>query len=197
MKSRLLALLLPLAVALPAAAAPVGTSQYPGALTIMGNSQAKRCADHARLAAENKMSPKFAVETCTEALTIEQLSLNDRAATHNNRGIVRLTMADEAPVAIEDFNAAERLAPQIGETYVNQGAHLMRERRFSEARAKFDQGITLGLDEPWKAYFNRALARESLDDIPGAYADFVKAQELKRDWPLPAIELARYQVRSR
>lgn len=197
MNARLLAVLLPLAVALPAAAAPADTTAQHGGLTILGNSQARLCASHARLAADHKMSPEFALETCSEALNIELLSLGDRAATHNNRGIVRLTMAEEAPVAIEDFNEAARLVPSLGETYVNQGSVLMREMKFAEAKAKFDQSIELGVEEPWKAYFNRALAREFLDDLPGAYADFMKAQELKPDWPLPAVELARYSVRTR
>lgn len=197
MNPRLLVFLLPLAIALPAAAAPADAAFQPGAFTIIGNNQAKRCAEHARMAAEAKMSPLFAVETCTEALSIERLSLTDRAATHNNRGVVLLTMLESAPVAAEDFNQAARLAPKLGESYVNQGTVLMLENRHAEAKAKFDQSIELGLSEPWKAYFNRALAREALDDVAGAYADFMTAQELKPDWPLPAIELARYSVRAR
>ena len=58
-------------------------------------------------------------------------------------------------------------------------------------------GIELGVDEPQKAYFNRALAYEGLDNLKAAYFDFRKAQELAPEWDQPGKELSRYTVERR
>lgn len=164
-------------------------------LVIVGNSQARQCSEHAFLVADGKMSPATAVATCTDALAVEQLSPADMAATYNNRGVVRLGMLDEAPFAIEDFNAAIGVDPEMAESYVNRGAYLLREQRYADALPELNRGIELGPTQPWRAYYNRAVAREQLNDVRGAYEDYTKAAELKPDWEPPKQELARFQVR--
>jgi len=190
-----LALALPLLVFSAAAAETVQRVDPAGARVVIGgNRQAKLCSDHARLAADGMMSPAFAVETCTEALQVEDLDVYDRAATHNNRGIVLLDMQNGVARAQADFNDAGELLPSLGESYVNLGASYLREGRFAEAVGQIEHGIELGVKEPWRAYFNRAVAREHLGQIREAYEDYMKAAELKPDWELPRTELARFQV---
>ena len=70
----------------------------------------------------------------------------------------------------------------------------MKQRRWQEAIAQFDHGITLNPEELEKAYFNRALAREQVDDLSGAYADLKMAATLKPDWQAPKAEMERYTV---
>jgi tetratricopeptide (TPR) repeat protein len=202
MIARIALLLLPLAAVGLGGAGPPGTAAGPLAannarLVIMGNSQARACSDHAVKVSEGKMSPNFAVETCTEALNVENLTPYETAATHNNRGVVRMGMLDEAAFAIEDFDAAARIEPELGESYVNRGSVLMREDRFADAIVELDRGIALGLKEPWKAYFNRAVSKEAVGDVPGAYADYHRALETKPEWPPAMQELARFTVRRR
>jgi tetratricopeptide (TPR) repeat protein len=192
----LVATLPALAIALTGAGPLVDAAGGGSRLVIMGNSQARQCSEHAFLVADGKMSPSTAVATCTEALTVEQLSPADVAATYNNRGVVRLGMLDEAPYAIDDFNAALKADPEMAESYVNRGAYLLREQRYGDALAELNRGIELGPTQPWRAYYNRAVAREHLNDVRGAYEDYNKAIELKPDWEAPKQELARFQVRT-
>jgi tetratricopeptide (TPR) repeat protein len=166
-------------------------------LVLSGNAQAQMCSSHAKLVADGKMSPAFAVETCTEALEVENLSVRDIAATHNNRGVVLLGMAGELPTAQQDFVAATKILPQLGESYVNLGASLVSQRRYADAITQIEKGMALGVEEPWKAHFNRAVARENLGNVSGAYEDFTMAASLRPNWAPPATELARFQVTRR
>jgi tetratricopeptide (TPR) repeat protein len=188
-----------LAVSFDAAAqgrpnSPTDTSHR---VVISGNAQAQLCSSHAKLVADGKMSPAFAVETCTEALEIETLSVRDMAATHNNRGVVLLGMAGEVPTAQQDFVQASKILPQLGESYVNLGAALVSQRRYADAITEIEKGMALGVEEPWKAHFNRAVARENLGNVAGAYEDFKMAAELRPNWEPPTTELARFQVTRR
>lgn len=197
MKKPLLLLTLPfLAIGLGAAGPADDLSGSPK--TVIGNStEARLCATHARMVANGLMSPADAVQTCTIALDSGMLSPYDQAATHNNRGVVLLDMNGGLTPAAADFNEAERIFPTIGETYNNQGSTLLRQERYGEALPKFDHALELGVKEPWRVHFNRAIAREQTGDVRGAYADYMTAQELNPAWEAPKTELARFQVQRR
>jgi tetratricopeptide (TPR) repeat protein len=57
-----------------------------------------------------------------------------------------------------------------------------------------NKAIALGVDEPAKAYYNRALAYEGLEDAKAAYFDYQKAIELSPDWSAPREQLVRFKV---
>ena len=54
-------------------------------------------------------------------------------------------------------------------------------KHFAEGKADIDHGLELGSSEPAKAYYNRGLADEYLDDEKAAYFDYSKASELDPD----------------
>jgi hypothetical protein len=60
--------------------------------------------------------------------------------------------------------------------------------------ADIDRGLQLGLATPEQAYYHRAIAREQLNDLRGAYLDYRRAAEMKPDWGSPRRELARFRV---
>ncbi len=153
------------------------------------------CSDHAKRASEGRMAPRFAVATCTAALETEAASSYDLAMVHNNRGVVQLAMMGEWQDARADFDAAAALRPELGESYVNRGAVLLAEGRAAEAIAEIERGMKLGVKEPWKAHFNRALARERAMDVRGAYEDLQRALELRPGWEMAEVQLARFSVR--
>ena len=189
----LVVLCLPLAAVALGGASPM-VKNSSNRLTISGNSQARACSENATLVADHKMAPRFAVETCTEALEIEALTPLERARTFNNRGVVRMGMADEHMLAVGDFDSAARALPWMGESYLNRGTILLRDSRFAEAKAQFEKSLELGLAEPWKAYYNRAVAHEGLNDVRAAYLDYRKALELKPDSEPAVSQLARFRV---
>lgn len=174
------------AVIAASAAASVGYAST----KIYGSGLAASCS---RLALSGFFDRKT-LETCDLALEQEAMGRENAAKTHVNRGVV-LLRRDSYDKAAEDFARAERLMPKLAEIYVNRGVVLIKQKRWNEAIAQLDKGIGLNPSELEKAYFNRALAREQVDDIRGAYTDFRKAVELAPEWEAPKKELARYTVR--
>lgn len=164
--------------------------------TVFGGGMAQACSESARAVAESHPPHADAIGECSRAIEEEVLNRRDLAATFVNRGVLHLTLADYAD-ARSDFDRAVELMPGMGEAYVNRGAALIGLSQETAAIAQIDQGLTLNPEEPEKAYFNRALAKERVNDLKGAYADFQKALALKPDWPAPKQELARYSVVAR
>lgn len=128
---------------------------------------------------------------CDLALEGQILERSDRAKTFVNRAVVYFWRNNHR-AAERDLASAERLMPQLPEVYINRGALWVKQRRFAEAVAEIDRGLALGPIEPEKAYFNRALARQGMSDIRGAYLDFRRASLLKPGWAPAQRQLARY-----
>lgn len=179
-----------------ALAAGVGLLAFAGsaqaAVTVLGGGMAKQCSA-AALGGES--DTKFE-DMCTLALDGELLSLRDRAGTYVNRGILKLRRKDFGGAQF-DFNRAIDTKPDLGEAYVNRGAAAVGARRYSDGLTDLNRALDLGVEEPEKAYYNRALAHEGLDDMKAAYFDYQKAVELKPDWDQPKKELARFTVERR
>lgn len=179
-----------LAVAAAAFAAWAGASQ--AAVTVLGGGLARECS---LAALGGQSAPRFEA-LCTQALDTELLSPRDRAGTLVNRGVLKLRRKEFAAAQF-DFNRAIETQPDLGEAYVNRGAAALGARRYAEGLADLNKAIELGVEEPEKAYYNRALAYEGLDNLKAAYFDYQKAIELKPDWEDPKKELARFTVERR
>ncbi len=164
-----------------------------GAATIViGDGLAEACS---KAALADRSDPQ-SIQQCDAALQSELLDVHNRAGTLVNRGVMRLRR-EEFELARADFDAAIALAPTIGEAYVNRGAVFVGEKRFQAGLDDINSALRLGVKEPEKAYFNRALAYEGLDDEKSAYLDFQQALTLKPGWDLPAHELMRFAVTRR
>ncbi|RYF93074.1 MAG: hypothetical protein EON95_10245 [Caulobacteraceae bacterium] len=155
---------------------------------VLGEGLAPGCSK----AAFRGRSDKASIETCSRALD-EALTTRDRAGTLVNRGVMQMRGKAYIP-ALRDFDEAIRLSPDLGEAFVNRGVLRMADRDYAGALAEIDRGIALGVDEPAKAYFNRALAQEGLGDAKAAWLDYRKAQALDPDWDAPGRQLVRFRV---
>jgi Tfp pilus assembly protein PilF len=156
---------------------------------VLGGGMANACSKAAIEGRDDRES----LVLCDMALESQPLLRRDRAATFVNRGVIQLRRKDYAE-AREDFDTAVKLDPSMGEAFVNRGAALVAQRRFKEGVVEIDRGLALGADEPEKAYFNRALAHEGLDDMKAAWLDYQKALEIRPDWDAPRRELTRFTV---
>jgi len=170
----------------------VWTTPSEGAVTVLGGGMARECS----VAALKGESDSRFETLCTQALDSELLSLRDRAGTYVNRGVLKLRRKEFA-AAQWDFNRAIKTKPDLGEAYVNRGAAQIGSRRYAEGLADVNKALELGIEEPEKAYYNRALAYEGLDDMKAAYFDYQKAVELAPDWDKPKQELSRFTVERR
>lgn len=156
---------------------------------ILGDSKAADCSK----AAINARFTPLSERLCDEALSDSNISNIDLAATYVNRGIIRLRLG-KTETALNDFEYAIQLSPNLGEAYANRGAAAILQSRFNDGIADIDHGLNLGLDDPAKAYFNRAIAHEALDNINKAYFDFKRANELKPEWGEPKTQLTRFTI---
>jgi tetratricopeptide (TPR) repeat protein len=175
-----------------AALAMTAAGQAQAAVTVIGGGMAQACSD-AAVGGENDI--KFQA-LCTQALETEFLNSHDRAGTYVNRGVLRLRRGSYGE-ATSDFNQAVRLQPDMGEAYVNRAAASIGQRRYADGLPDINKGLELGLKEPAKAYYNRALAYEGLDDAKSAYFDYQKALEINPDWDAPRQQLVRFSVSRR
>jgi tetratricopeptide (TPR) repeat protein len=158
-------------------------------VTVIGGGLAEACS---RAALSGKSDVRLEL-SCTEALEKEMLNSRDRAGTLVNRGVLRMRRLNWAG-ATKDFNEAARIKPDMGEAYVNSGAVAIGEHRYADSLPDLNKGLELGVEEPAKVYYNRALAYEGLDDAKSAYFDYQKAVELSPDWQAPKDELVRFHV---
>jgi tetratricopeptide (TPR) repeat protein len=162
--------------------------QAKGAVTILGSSLAAQCSQATRLG----RADIEAVETCDDAL-LQVLSTLHRAGTFVNRGILHMRRQDY-DLARADFEEALARAPQVGEAWVNRGALNIVTKNYEQALADTNKGLELGIEEPEKAYYNRAVAHEGLKDATAAYHDYNRALAIKPDWEMPRKELTRFKV---
>jgi Tfp pilus assembly protein PilF len=170
----------------------VGAAQ--GAVTVFGGpGPAEDCYKAAKFGVGG---PVAGIDICTRAIQMEVMTDHDMAGTYVNRGVIYMAAAQFSP-AQHDFESAMKLAPKMGEAVVNHGGALIALKRYADGIAEISRGLELNPSEPEKAYFNRGLAYESLDDLKSAYYDYSKAAELKPGWDEPRAELARFTVTQR
>ena len=165
------------------------------AFTVFGNGYAQNCAEAAREVENGLASNAQSVQACNQAIVSENLAPRDLAGTYINRGVLFLARGGYRD-AKKDFDSAVILMPDLGEAYTDRGAALVALGRYQDAIIDLTRGLALNSGEPEKAYFNRGLAEEALDDIKAAYLDYSRAAELKPDWILPRNELSRFTVNS-
>lgn len=179
------------AFAAAAALSVLAAGPATAATSVLGGGDARACYE----AASKGRTDLGAILDCDSAISGQELSSRDRAATVVNRGVIHLLRRDAAK-ALGDFDRAIAWRPDLGEAHVNRGAALILTGDFAGAVASINRGLELGTEDLHEAYFNRAIAQEKLENYAAAYADFRRAAELKPDWDLPGRELARFTVTS-
>eukprot|EP00212_Chloropicon_laureae_P007731 CAMPEP_0197497922 /NCGR_PEP_ID=MMETSP1311-20131121/54421_1 /TAXON_ID=464262 /ORGANISM="Genus nov. species nov., Strain RCC856" /LENGTH=170 /DNA_ID=CAMNT_0043043619 /DNA_START=74 /DNA_END=582 /DNA_ORIENTATION=- len=157
---------------------------------VIGGGLARECYD---LVKSGNYSFRGADQTCTLALQEETMTRPNRAATHVNRGVLRMREGDYDK-ALRDYSAAIDIQPEMGAAYLNKGAAHIYQRDFPEALETLDRAIALESADIFAAYYNRGIARENTGDVTGAYYDFQKALELKPGWELAERQLDRFNV---
>jgi tetratricopeptide (TPR) repeat protein len=162
------------------------------AVTVMGDTSAGLCSD----AAFHERADQSSMAYCTAALTDDSLDRRDLAGTYINRGVLWMVRRDYA-AARTDFQHAIDIDPALGEAWVNRGAVAIVDKQFQTGIDDISKGLTLGTEEPAKAYYNRAVAYEGIDDEKSAYLDYQQALVLSPGWDLPKQELLRFTVTRR
>ena len=172
-----------------AALALMGGGSAGAAVTVLGSSFAEDCAN----AAFHGKADNASLKICNMAIEEGVLGARDLAGTYVNRGVIEMNRR-EYDTARTDFDKAISVDPQMGEGWVNRGSVSVAEKRYQDGVSDISKGLDLGIDEPAKAHYNRALAYEGLDNETAAYRDYQQALAEEPNWDLPKQELLRFTV---
>lgn len=173
-----------------AAATVLTTAPASAAVSVIGGGQARACYE----AAEFNQPVAPSLEACTQSITDEAMSTEQRASTYVNRGIVYMH-ARNLTAALADYDAALKLRPDLAEAHVNKGIALLHlGGHDSEAVAQLTAGLRLNPSRPEVAYYTRGIANELLGATREAYEDYKAAVALKPDWTEAAEQLQRFSV---
>jgi tetratricopeptide (TPR) repeat protein len=182
-----------LSILVGAAALALGVAGAAGAaVTVIGDSSAQQCS----IAAFHELADASSMRLCTDAIGGGMLDRRDLAGTYINRGVMWMIRRDYASAGA-DFQRAIDVDPALGEAWVNRGAVAIVDHRFKDGIDDISKGLTLGTEEPAKAYYNRGVAYEGIDDEKSAYLDYQQALVLQPGWDLPKQELLRFTVTRR
>jgi len=162
------------------------------AVTVLGDTAAQDCSQ----AAFHEQADEMSIRACTQALQEGMLDRRDQAGTYINRGVLWMVKRDYA-AARADFQHAIDTDAALGEAWVDRGAIAIVDHRFQDGIDDISKGLSLGTEEPAKAYYNRGVAYEGIDDEKSAYLDYQQALVLQPGWDLPKQELLRFTVTRR
>ena len=159
------------------------------AVKVFGSGYARQCYD----AAAAGHYDRAAIHLCDLALEDDSLIPADRGGTLVNRGVMRLHLRDYVQAQV-DLDSGVAMNPQAGDGWLDRGAAKLALHHDRAALTDINRAISLGVHEPEKAYYDRAIAEERLDDEKAAYFDYQRAAEIKPGWELPIKELSRFTV---
>ena len=157
---------------------------------VIGSGIGQKCYDTAVL---SQSIPITDESSCNEAIKSRRLSRRELAATHTNRGIIRMR-SNRLETALQDYAIASELRPNFGPIYLNQGAAMISAGHHRDAIESLNKALELETENPHAAHYNLGLAHELSGDVTAAYHAFQKALELRPNWELAKTQLERFTV---
>ena len=137
--------------------------------------------------------PRGGVDVCNQSLKREMLTIKDKAATHDNRGVM-LDALGQVDAAESDFNTAIALDPSLGDPYVNLGSMMIKKRQYAQALDHINKGLELGMGFPHIGYYDRAVAEQLMGRNKEAYYDYKKVLELEPSFTQASERLKDFTV---
>lgn len=119
---------------------------------------------------QNKLDK--ALSEYNQAIRLDQ----DNVLALNNRGYVYF-LQEKYDEAAKDFEKAIGLDPSYAFAHNNLASTLIKQEKYQEAITSAGKAIALDSNYGF-AYLNRGIAREMVRDIPGACADWEKAEAM-------------------
>jgi tetratricopeptide (TPR) repeat protein len=164
------------------------TAQAQSVTVLTSGEDARHCSLAARLNGALVPSPTE-LAYCDRAIDGLSLNRRDRAGTLVNRGIL-LTAAGRFQQALDDYNEALQLLPELPQAFNGKGNLYFLAERYDEALAAYRRALELDLQERHIAFYNLGLTYDQLQDAGAARRSYEEAAEAAPDWPLPREKLA-------
>src|SRR6201996_3360831 len=179
------------AIMMLAAVPAFAVTTWPSA-SLLASGTADSCAAASAAAQEGGRVTDAALANCSLAV---KYAVHDgaRAEVLSNRSVLHYARG-EYDAALADNTAALKINDRMAEAIVNRGSIYLVQHRPQAAAANFDRALMFTPAHPEKVYFNRALAREDMGDVNGAYADFAQASKLAPQWEQPKREMTRFTI---
>lgn len=149
--------------------------------TYFGSGLGKQCFDAVSIGHASHTDLKL----CTKALQSGTLTRGSLPATYVNRGIIFMRM-EQYTDAINDYERALELAPDLAEAKVNMGAALIGLRRYASAITFLESGLEENPLSPHVAYYNLGIVHEMMGDYQRARGHYASAAALAPEWS-PAL----------
>ena len=179
------------AIMLLAAVPAFAVTTWPSA-SLLASGTADACAAASAAAQEGAGATDSALKNCSMAVKLA-ISAGARADVLNNRSVLHYARG-EYDAALADNTAALKIDDRMAEAIVNRGSIFLVQHRAQAAAANFNRALDFNPAHPEKVYFNRALAREDMGDLNGAYADYAQASKLAPQWEQPKREMMRFTI---
>lgn len=122
---------------------------------------------------------KLAIYYCSRAIQSGQLETGDMVAALLNRGVAYKNTGN-LEMAVVDYTAALKLAPQDALLYSNRANAYREQGRVEEALNDINKSISLNPNNP-AAFYVRGLSFEMIGDRENARRDFLRAYEMAPD----------------
>jgi tetratricopeptide (TPR) repeat protein len=165
-------------------------AQRHSSVITFGNTDAELCYSAAEMAGVLAGS----LDHCDAALKDRTLFKKDRIATLVNRGILFNHRGDYT-AAIADFEAALALDPETSAAYINRGNTYFITQQFDFAIDDYSTSLQMNPRNPYIAHYNRGLANEAKREEKLAFADFVRATELRPGWEPALTRVQQYRAK--
>lgn len=149
--------------------------------TYIGSSLGKECFDAVSLGGTSHGDLRI----CDNAIQSGTLTGKDLPATYVNRGIIFMRM-EQYSKAIDNYERALELNPDLAEAKINMGAALIGLRRYASAINYLEEGLASDTFSAHVAYYNLGIAHERLGDYVGARGHYLSATNIVPEWP-PAL----------
>lgn len=163
----------------------------PSPALVIGSSAAQDCYEAARRTGAFNTN----IQSCLAALEDLGLSVDDRAATYVNLGILMRRRGNMAG-AINAYDRAIALRPGLAEAWLNRGAAHVSMGESRQAIQDLNTALSLDPERAEFALVNRAAAYEDIGELEAAYADLQAALALAPEFDPALTMISRYQVRT-
>lgn len=151
-------------------------------ITTIGATDAVSCYQNAEDGISKDVGP------CDMALKKGDLNPTDKKKTLVNRGIIHNRNGDVQD-AIDDFNAALGIDPDLAEAFLNRGNSHLLAGRPDDALVDYQKSLDFELNKPWVAWYNIGLAYEAKKDAANARTAYQKALEINPDFTQAQMKL--------
>ena len=148
------------------------------AILLGGGNYARDCYLNSHMVTQNtELASLRMLESCDFAITHVELSKQNRAATHTNRGVIQIALGNYDD-AFADFNIAMNLLPDAASILLNRGNAYYHTGNYQRAIEDYMQSLELGFSEYPDVYINLGKSYERIGDVNQAEQNYRRALEL-------------------